>query len=251
MKNREKYNLRMPLFAWSLGLCLFSSVGVYMAASQFIQGLMNRGFYFSVCEPIIHDGAAGLWSFLFVLSKAPELVDTYFIVLRKQKLIFLHWYHHVTVFIYCWYHYGTLITPGQWFVSMNYIVHSVMYGYYAVRASHIVHLPKWVNIFITSLQLIQMFIGITINIYIYSHINTGWYCDGRVETTYFYVYISFAMYFSYFVLFAHFFYVNYICVPTKPTAQNQQDKLELEHLAKTNGNLDYNYAHEGLRLRHK
>jgi hypothetical protein len=42
---------------------------------------------------------------IFCISKVPELIDTLFIVLRKQKLIFLHWFHHATVLIYSWYRY--------------------------------------------------------------------------------------------------------------------------------------------------
>lgn len=45
---------------------------------------------------------AGFWATMFVLSKVPELGDTIFIVLRKQPLIFLHWYHHATVLVYSW-----------------------------------------------------------------------------------------------------------------------------------------------------
>jgi hypothetical protein len=42
-----------------------------------------------------------LW--LFIISKVPETIDTLFIVLRRQQLIFLHWFHHASVLIYCFY----------------------------------------------------------------------------------------------------------------------------------------------------
>lgn len=42
----------------------------------------------------------------------PELVDTAFIVVRKRKLIFLHWYHHATVLLVCWYAGATKQSAG-------------------------------------------------------------------------------------------------------------------------------------------
>jgi len=60
---------------------------------------------------------------IFCISKVPELIDTLFIVLRKQKLIFLHWFHHATVLIYAWYSYHDWTASGRWFVFMNYTVH--------------------------------------------------------------------------------------------------------------------------------
>ena len=40
-------------------------------------------------------------------------MDTAFIVLRKRKLIFLHWYHHATVLLVCWYAGATKQSAGM------------------------------------------------------------------------------------------------------------------------------------------
>jgi hypothetical protein len=50
------------------------------------------------------------------LPQIPELGDTVFVVLRKKPLIFLHWYHHVTVLLYCWHSYASRSSAGLYFV---------------------------------------------------------------------------------------------------------------------------------------
>lgn len=223
MQGRERYNLRVPLFMWSLSLALFSVLGARVTGVRLIPHLLNNGVESSICTDVIIRGREGLWAFLFCFFKLPELVDTYFIILRKQKLIFLHWYHHVTVFIYSWYYFARQLPSTQWFVVLNYIVHSVMYSYYAVRASGRLRPPIWVNMIITALQLLQMVFGVSINAFIYHKMqDSSWWCDGQVETTYFHVYWSFAMYFSYFVLFLHFFWSNYFTKSSRAkTAKNK------------------------------
>ena len=116
------------------------------------------------------------------------------------------------------------IHAAQWFIVMNYLVHGVMYTYYAVRASGYYRPPVWVNMFITLLQLLQMVVGVAINSHVCYQMTTDkdWYCDGKIETTYIYVYWSFAMYFSYLVLFAQFFYTTYLTKPTKSKVQHEK-----------------------------
>ena len=192
-----------------------------------------------------------MWAYIFCLSKLPELFDTYFVVLRKQKLILLHWYHHITVMVYCYFHVAYMVVPGQWFVVMNYFVHSIMYCYYAMRASRLFTLPRWLMMVITVLQLSQMAVGVGINIYIYRMMSTvpDFYCDERIETSYFYVYCAFAMYLSYFILFLHFFYTTYIkngganvrkasdvCATTSKEPDKQKDHRENGDVVAPTGN---------------
>ncbi len=75
----------------------------------------------------------GFWTEMFLWSKAVELIDTAFLVLRKRPIIFLHWYHHVTVMMYTWHACKEHAASGRWFISMNYTVHALMYTYYASR----------------------------------------------------------------------------------------------------------------------
>lgn len=156
---------------------------------------------------IEQDRVAGFWTWLFVLSKLPELGDTIFIVLRKQPLIFLHWYHHITVLIYSWFSYTEYTSSARWFIVMNYCVHSVMYSYYALRAMRYKP-PRFISMVITSLQLTQMIVGCAINIWAHDYLKTAHHSPCHIS--HINIQLSIAMYFSYFVLFARFFYVTYL-----------------------------------------
>lgn len=124
------FGLKRALAAWNLALAAFSAVGFLRTAPFLANFIAQRGFYASVCHPAeawYGNGAAGLWTMLFIASKLPELVDTAFVVLRKKPLIFLHWYHHATVLLYCWHSYATGSSAGLYFIAMNFGVHALMY----------------------------------------------------------------------------------------------------------------------------
>lgn len=234
MANRPAFDLRGPLTGWSMFLAMFSIMGAARTLPEFMHTLYTHGFYHSLCIPsfIENDRVSGFWTWMFVLSKVPELGDTIFIVLRKQKLIFLHWYHHITVLIYCWYSFSQYTAPARWFVVMNFVVHSIMYTYYAFRALRY-RVPKIIAITITSLQLIQMIVGCAVNYLAFSYKQNGMQC--RVSDTN--LKLSLLMYCSYFVLFARFFYNAYLGGKSESKQKLSQTKLgESENLCKLQSN---------------
>lgn len=205
MQERPRFDLRPALALWSGLLGIFSFFGAVRTLPELMYVLKKHGFEFSICSPSYFNGPTGFWAVLFTVSKVYELGDTLFIILRKQDLIFLHWYHHICTLVYTWstytYHPGT----GRWFMVMNYLVHSVMYTYYAFRALRF-KVPKCVSIFITSLQIAQMLLGVVTIYYAHFVISQGRYCAGNAQN----LKICFMMYFSYLVLFSQFFYNVYI-----------------------------------------
>lgn len=206
MKKRPKFELRGSLIIWNVCLATFSIFGALRTLPEFITILTYDGLQSSLCVPshIEVDKVASFWTCMFVFSKLPELGDTFFIVLRKQPLIFLHWYHHVTVLLYTWLSYAERTGNGRWFIVMNYCVHSVMYTYYALKAMRF-NPPKQLAMVVTSLQIIQMVIGCIINLKTYQLLQN--HPDCRLN--HLNVQLSIVMYFSYFILFAKFFYTTY------------------------------------------
>ena len=97
MEKREKFELRHALIAWNFTLAGFSALGAIRVWPEFVHVVRKYGLQHSYCNSDWQYGVTGGWGGLFIISKFPELIDTAFIVARKQKLIFLHWYHHATV----------------------------------------------------------------------------------------------------------------------------------------------------------
>ena len=101
---------------------------------------------------------------------------------------------------------------------MNYCVHTIMYGYFALRAAGI-RVPRFAQIFITILQIIQMIAGCIVNVSAFNYKQEGHPC--AITTTN--IKLSLALYASYFILFAHFFYVTYLRKDSRRKPKDRSD----------------------------
>ena len=227
MRSRSPFKLQTSLFLWNLVLSLFSIVGAFRTVPELYSGLVDYGWTYTVCDPSFHTGSTGLWSFAFTVSKAYELGDTLFVVLRRQPLIFLHWYHHITVMIYCFYSYPAHVGSARWYIVMNYFIHSIMYTYYALRAAHF-RMPSLVRMSVTSLQIVQMVIGLVVTISVLVIKHNG----GDCHQTYSNAAAAVLMYGSYFVLFIHFFYQQYARPPRKKSPDDKKSDFSVEEVKK-------------------
>ena len=113
MQKRPPFEIRPALAMWSSILGVFSIIGALRTVPETVYVINRYNWEYSVCIPSYTKGPTGFWVFLFTVSKVYELGDTIFIILRKQNLIFLHWYHHVTVLVYTWYSYTEHLGPGR------------------------------------------------------------------------------------------------------------------------------------------
>lgn len=211
MSYREKpFDLRMPLAAWNALLCVFSFMGMWATMPHLVGNILTMPYKDTVCLAPSEPGGwglgnVGIWVMLFIYSKVPELIDTVFIVLRKRPLIFLHWYHHVTVLLFCWNSYATTAGSGLYFVAMNYSVHALMYGYYCLQALKMC--PKsFPAVLITISQIAQMFVGTGVCISCWYYMLTGQSCHNDMSN----LIAGAAMYGSYLYLFCDFAVRRYV-----------------------------------------
>jgi len=204
------FDLRQPWRLWNLLLALFSICGAAHTVPHLAKTVADRGVAYTLCEPpedwyLV--GPVGMWVSFFIFSKIPELLDTVFLVFQKKEVIFLHWFHHVTVLLYCWHAYTTNNATGLWFCAINYSVHSVMYLYYflSISGGALRTYARPMAPMITTIQLAQMVVGcgVTVGSGLLS-------ARGPCAVDPSNVRLGFTMYLSYFVLFAMLFYNLYL-----------------------------------------
>lgn len=156
---------KVPVFCWNVLLALFSAAGTVVTLSALGTKVYRDGIVASACDDATWFGtdAMGIALVAFVFSKPVELVDTLLLKLRARPVIFLHWYHHISVMFYTWHAFVTRTSLGPWFASVNYSVHAIMYAYYALtQVGALRHRLKRVAPLITLIQISQMFVGMSL-----------------------------------------------------------------------------------------
>jgi len=163
MRDRKPWQWRNQLAVWNFCLSIFSFWGMIRLLPPIIHYIKTLSLYENICGDAYGRfvaGTSGVWIQFFTLSKFPELIDTFFIIIHKKPLMFLHYYHHISVLLYVWHAaYGLTNPVSPVFAAMNYGVHAMMYGYYFLMAINMK--PKWMNpMYITAAQILQMIAGI-------------------------------------------------------------------------------------------
>jgi hypothetical protein len=211
MKNYNAFDLTYELSLWNGFLAIFSLLGAINTLPYVVEQFDSLTYKDTICinpkyVPTSNystwlDDSAGIWVFLFAISKIPELIDTVFIILRKKPLIFLHWYHHATILYTSWDAYANHIGSGLYFATMNYCIHTIMYSYYCARSMEICpkNFPSYI---ITILQTVQMFVGASICLTNWYYIVTDKSCYHNINSllccttifiSYFYLFYSFGV----------------------------------------------------------
>jgi fatty acid desaturase len=110
---------------------------------------------------ITHQRGDNAWIlYICMLSKLWEWIDTILLIINKKPVITLHWFHHATI---TWAFYTGWYTSSVYTVGfLNNIIHIIMYLYYAE-----VKCIKPYAKYLTSLQIIQLFSGVYMNILSY------------------------------------------------------------------------------------
>lgn len=206
MRDRPAFELKTPLLLWNVLLAVFSLFGSLATVPHIIRVVRQHGITYDMCT--FDSESMNPWILLFGLSKIPELLDTFFIVLRKRPLIFLHYYHHVVTLLYCWHGLGLQAPNGGWFAAMNLVIHTLMYAYYAACA-YGVRFGVATRQSITTLQILQMVLGIAIVVHNLVACNT-------LPTNYIF---GLVMYVSYVVLFTKLYIDSYVKKANRRTKQ--------------------------------
>ncbi|CAG7722109.1 unnamed protein product [Allacma fusca] len=213
MEKRPAFRLNTALFLWNAALAIFSIAATIRGYPEAIYFLSKpNGSYLAVCSGDTTNYAMLFWGLLFVISKVVELGDTAFIILRKQKLIVLHWFHHILTLFGCWVA-AEYAPAASRFYFVNTFVHSFMYTYYALKALK-VQIPRRISMTITIIQILQMVVGVYfIGILLYT-LKLGRPCRINIELLYYGAFLIL----SFLALFLNFFVRTYL--------QRSKDKVQ-------------------------
>ena len=157
LPNGKEFQQKLSKIIYTHNICLslFSFLmAVVMVYETVIDGRYNS-WYDLACRVTPNTGLYGLVNYAFLWSKVWEYLDTVFLILKRRQVIPLHLWHHFTTFTMAA---VSINFPVGALMHINCWIHTVMYLHFA-------HPRKEFRQLITTLQLTQFVVVITVHLY--------------------------------------------------------------------------------------
>eukprot|EP01084_Bolivina_argentea_P256877 432659_1 len=222
MKNRDPIPCKYILFIHNIVLSVLSLyLFLFMFSSALSYNtLSNKSYYYIFCALTKPEqrGTLNWCYYINLLVKYYELIDTFFLVIKKKKVSFLHGYHHPATLVFAYI--VIMEAPGlEWTVLiLNLLVHTIMYFYYGMSAIKI-KMPG--KIIITVLQIVQFVLDLSFIWYVWFNVTQGSkFCNGKTMTGI----IATGILGSYLLLFLDFFKNTYVKKKIKDSNAIKQEK---------------------------
>ncbi|KAI8149602.1 GNS1/SUR4 family-domain-containing protein [Fennellomyces sp. T-0311] len=207
-------------------LTLVSGALLALMVEQLFPMVYNHGLLYAVCNQDAWTQQLELLYYLNYLVKYWELFDTVFLVVKKKKLEFLHYYHHSLTMVLCFSQLGGRTSVSWVPITLNLTVHVLMYYYYFRTAAGA---KIWWKRYLTTMQITQFIIDLfavyfcsyTYFAYTYwPHLPNMGSCAGTETSALF----GCALLSSYLFLFINFYRITYQAKKAAAAAKQNGEK---------------------------
>ncbi|KAI7864372.1 GNS1/SUR4 family-domain-containing protein [Spinellus fusiger] len=222
MRNKPAFRLNLLFQTHNVLLTLVSGSLLALLVEQIYPKVYRHGLFYAICSEKAWTQPLELLYYLNYLVKYWELADTMFLVAKKKKLEFLHYFHHSMTMVLCYTQLDGKTTVSWVPIVLNLMVHVLMYYYYFRTAAGA---RIWWKKYLTTMQITQFVIDLfviyfcTYNVFVENHIpsiSTLGGCAGTDGAAFF----GCSLLTSYLFLFINFYratYKNKANAKPKPT----------------------------------
>jgi len=175
MKDREPKKLKLIFQGHNVFLSAGSLILLVLMLEEMLPILWREGVFNSICAEESWTNRMEFYYMINYYFKYLELLDTVFLAFKKKPLPFLHVFHHSATALLCYSQLDGRTSISWVVISLNLMVHVVMYYYYYATASGA---KIWWKKYLTTMQIVQFIIDLVVVYFgTYSHFVANYYSD--------------------------------------------------------------------------